>query len=279
MWASNNNRVDTMDKNDGTSSDSEDIQEEISIGKFRRHSSAVVGGLTGLNGIHRRPAELYLIRINPACRIVWFYMLQHNIPHILIDVDFSKGEKQLPEGIQKQPHRDVPILIDGEFVVFDGPAILAYLASNYTDYAGYGNTLPSRLLTESLISWANSELHRAVGYCYIYPQFLEKFALPNERANDVLIESGLKQLSRHLEILEKAYLSNSKHYLTGNRITVADSYIATILVQAEWSGTKFGMWPLVDKWLSRVKDQVHWDSVHVTHNMYLKDLERCALFE
>lgn len=46
-------------------------------------------------------------------------LLQHNIPHILIDVDFSKGEANLPEAIRKHPHREVPILIDGDFVIFE----------------------------------------------------------------------------------------------------------------------------------------------------------------
>lgn len=47
------------------------------------------------------------------------FFFQHNIPHILIDIDFSKGESQLPEAIRKHPHREVPILIDGEFFVFE----------------------------------------------------------------------------------------------------------------------------------------------------------------
>lgn len=246
---------------------------------FRRHSTAVfASNMKGLNGIHRRPLELYLIRINPACRIIWFYMLQHNIPHILVDLDFSKGEAQLPEALRKHPHREVPILIDGEFLVFEAPAILAYLATNYTDYSGYGISLQSRLLTESLLSWANSELHRAVGHNYIYPQFLEQYTLSTEKANEALVEYGLKQLSRQLEILEKKYLEKSK-FLTGNRITVADSFVATILLQAQWAGTKFTMWPHVEKWLSSVQNQVHWDTVHHSHNMFLKELEKCALFE
>lgn len=59
-------------------SDEEDIEKESrKHGKFRRHSTAVfTSTMKGLNGVHRRPLELYLIRINPACRIVWFYMLQ-----------------------------------------------------------------------------------------------------------------------------------------------------------------------------------------------------------
>lgn len=262
------------------SSDEEEREKQaLKNAQFRRHSTAVFAGtMKGLNGIHRRPVELYLVRVNPACRIIWFYMLQHNIPHILIDVDFSKGEAQLPDGIRKHPHREVPILIDGEFLVFEAPAILTYLASNYTDYAGYGITLQNRLLTESLISWANSELHRAVGHNYIYPQFLEQYILPSDKANDVLVEYGLKQLSRQLEILEKKYLEKS-HFLTGNRITIADSFVATVLLQAQWSGTKFTMWPHVEKWLSHVQNQVHWDTVHLSHAAFLKELEKCALFE
>lgn len=119
---------------------------------------------------------------------------------------------------------------------------------------------------------------RVVGYNYIYPQFLEQYALPVEKSNEVLVESGLKQLGRHLELLEKKYLDKS-HFLTGTRVTIADSFVATVLLQAEWSGTRFTMWPKVEKWLSRVKNQVHWDTVHHSHALYLKELERCALFD
>ncbi|KAH3769055.1 glutathione S-transferase theta-3-like isoform X1 [Dreissena polymorpha] len=246
----------------------------------RRHSAMVFSSSmkAGHNGFHRRPVELYLVRIYPACRAVWFYMLQHNIPHILVDIDFSQGESQLPDVVRKQPHREVPIIVDGDFVVFDGPAILTYLATTYTHHAGYGITMQTRMLSESIVSWANSELHRAVGFNYIYPQFLDKYTLPDERANEALIEHGLKQLSHHLELLEMKYLEKST-FLTGNRITIADTYVATILLQTEWLGTKLSMWPHVEKWLSRVKNQVFWDVVHSSHTVFLRELESRALFD
>ena len=106
---------------------------------------------------------------------------------------------------------------------------------------------------------------------------MEKYALNSESANECLVESGLKLLSRHLEIMEKKYLDKNR-FLAGNRITVADTYIACILVQVEWTGTKFKMWPKVEAWLSRVKNQENWDTVHLSHNVYLRELERAALF-
>ena len=44
---------------------------------------------------------------------------QHDIPHELVDVDFS-NDKSAPGFIAKFPHKQVPILVDGSVVVFEG---------------------------------------------------------------------------------------------------------------------------------------------------------------
>ncbi|XP_046381062.2 glutathione S-transferase theta-1-like isoform X1 [Haliotis rufescens] len=221
----------------------------------------------------RPPVELYIVRISPPCRLVWWYMLQYEIPHVLIDVDFTQGETNLPDVVRKQPHQEVPILLDGDVVVFDGPAILHYLAAQFADHAGFGISLSTRMMSESLISWANSELHRVVGYGYVYPQFLEKYALSGEEANEVLVEKGLHYITRHLEVLENRYLAKHK-YLTGDRHTVADVFVATVLLQLQWPNFQFRIWPKVDTWLSRVKQVEFWDIVHVSHREFLQELER-----
>ena len=63
-----------MEEDSDIIEDEEAVEEEfLKKAKFRRHSSAVV---SGLNGFHKRPVQLYLVRINPGCRIIWLYMLQ-----------------------------------------------------------------------------------------------------------------------------------------------------------------------------------------------------------
>ncbi|XP_013391146.1 glutathione S-transferase theta-1-like [Lingula anatina] len=152
-------------------------------------------------------------------------------------------------------------------------AILRYLATTYTNFAGYGNTARERALCESIISWASSELHRVVGYYYTYPQFLDRFRLPSDSANEALIEAGIKGMTKHLETLEKRYLQKSP-YLVGDEITVADTVVATILCQAEWVGFKFKIWPRVNQWLDNVKQQEFWDRVHDAHYQFLRELEQ-----
>lgn len=230
------------------------------------------------NGLHRGPLEVFIIRISPACRSVLLYLQQNEIPHVSVDVDFSHGTEHLPTVFRSQPHQEVPLLVDGEIVVFEGPAILRYLAMRYTDYAGFGLNLQQQMSNESIINWAFGELHRAVGYNYIYPQFLEKYALSPEDANESMVEQGLRQVSKHLEIIEKKYFKSSKDkFLTGNRLTVADTAVATVLVLLEWTGFKFKMWPQVEAWLNRVKRQHFWDNVHTTHLDFVMQLQRASM--
>ncbi|KAL8623419.1 hypothetical protein ACOMHN_037954 [Nucella lapillus] len=187
-----------------------------------------------------------------------------------VDVPFA-------DALRQQPHREVPLLVDGSIVVFEGPAILSYLANTYTHHAGFGQTLAIRYHTESLCSWANSQLHRAVGFGYIYPQFLDKYALPDNDHNEAMMEHALRDVTHHLEVLEQRYLSSGNPYLTGHRQTVADLFVATVLVQMEWTGFGFRLWPKLHSWLTRVGHAELWDTVHESHHDFVSELERNRL--
>lgn len=119
---------------------------------------------------------------------------------------------------------------------------------------------------------------RSVGYLYVFPQFLEGYSFSPESANEVVVEKGLRQVTTHLEILENNYLEKSR-YLTGSKVTVADTCAASVLVLLEWTGFSFKMWPKVDSWLTRVKQQMFWDEVHTTHNDFVGELERANLVQ
>ncbi|KAL3862283.1 hypothetical protein ACJMK2_008264, partial [Sinanodonta woodiana] len=95
-------------------------------------------------------------------------------------------------------------------------AILSYLATKYTNHAGFGTSLQQRMC-ESIIS---------VCCNYVYPQFIERYSLKSSKVNDVILEQG-------------------------NRVTIADFLVATILVKLEWTGTSLILWPKVNKWLEQ----------------------------
>lgn len=118
-----------------------------------------------------------------------------------------------------------------------------------------------------------SIFYRVVGYSYAYPSSLDKYRLPDESANEILIDQGMCQLAKHLERLEKNYLT-SKDYLTGDSHTVADMYVATVLVTAEWTGLDLRLWPKVAEWLQREKQEPYWTQVHKAHDHLVKEVNQ-----
>ena len=112
-----------------------------------------------------------------------------------------------------------------------------------------------------------------VGYKYVYPQLLKRYHLSSEAGTEELVEKGLEQASELLEAIESWYLRENP-FLCGAELTVADSYVATILCQAEWVELDFSLWPKLSEWLVRVKGQEHWKEVHTMHEDFAKKLEK-----
>lgn len=83
---------------------------------------------------------------------------------------------------------------------------------------------------------------------------------------------GLRTISGLLERLETRYLQRTP-YLCGQRITIADMFVATVLVQLEWTTFNFKLWPKVASWLQRVKRVDFWEKVHEEHVGFVKELK------
>ena len=113
----------------------------------------------------------------------------------------------------------------------------------------------------------------ALGYKYVYPQLLERFHLPNDADTEELVERGLAQTSELLEVIENFYLQDHP-FLCGSELTVADSYVATILCQAELVELDFILWPRLCAWMVKVKGQEHWVEVHSAHADFLQKVKK-----
>jgi glutathione S-transferase len=67
--------------------------------------------------------------------------LEHKrLPYVSHLVQFSKQEHRSPQMLQMNPRGRVPVLKDGDYVVFESLAILRYLDRKYPDVPLFGNT-------------------------------------------------------------------------------------------------------------------------------------------
>ena len=139
------------------------------------------------------------------------------------------------------PNGYVPALrLDGGDVLTEGPAILQFLADQYSSAAltPEAGTL-ERARVQQHLSYVGSELHKA---------FSPFFAGPLEGDARKAAEANLAKRMNYIETI----FADGRAHLLGDQFTIADAYL---FVVASWSphvGVDLGQWPNIARFVARV---------------------------
>jgi len=192
----------------------------------------------------------YSDTLNPrkACAVARHLKL----PVEFIYVTLDKGEHRTPEFRAMNPNAKVPVLVDGELVLWESNAIMCHLAEK----AGSDLWPRDRRQTEVLrwLMWDATEFAPAAGTFYfehiIKPRFLKSQADPAE------IARVTPAFERYAAVLE-AHLQG-RDYLVGNDLTVADFAVAITLPYAEKTGLPLDGFPAIRRWHERLQQLPAW---------------------
>ena len=132
--------------------------------------------------------------------------LEHKqLPYELKVLSFSLGDTKKPEFGKLNPRHQVPVLVDGDFVLYESNAIVAYLDDAYP--ASGAPLFPGNAQTRALTRRLVLEIDN-----YLVPRFdplLEQafWVKPEERKPEV-IESSKQATRTELELLTAAMLGD-----------------------------------------------------------------------
>lgn len=174
------------------------------------------------------------------CRAVHQFMLEVGIPFEDEVVNLMDGtNEQQSFKDEYNPTGQVPILCDGDFVVWESPAIAYYLNEKYEAPANwFGATMQQRATIQQYCHWHATYLRRGAG-AFFYTHFAECIWGKQDYSKE--IAKGRYVLDESLGYLE-AWLTKST-YLCGDEISFADllgyhelvSHVAgAILGDADW---------------------------------------------
>jgi glutathione S-transferase len=125
-------------------------------------------------------------------------------------------DTNVPEFTALNPNAMVPVLRDGEFVLWESNAICRYLASRYGD----GSFLPAdpqrRALVEQWMDWQATELNNAWRYA-----FMALVRRSPAHQDATAIEAGIAGWNRNMAILDRQ-LARTGAYACGDAFTLAD---------------------------------------------------------
>ena len=192
------------------------------------------------------------------CRAVHQLLLENDIPFEEEIVDLIEGVNEQQSFKDKyNPTGQVPILCDGDFVVWESAAIGFYLNEKFDLPANwFGATMQQRATIQQYLHWHSTYLRRGAG-AFFYTHFAECIWGKQDYSKE--IAKGRHTLYESMGLLQ-GWLSKNK-YLCGDEISYADligyhefvSHAAGAIIPDDvWQ-----KYPAVKAWYDTISERPH----------------------
>jgi glutathione S-transferase len=170
----------------------------------------------------------------------------------LVDVDLGDPKVKVETLRPWNPNAKVPVLVDGDFVLWESRAIIAYLAS--LPEAGLYPADPKRRgIVDQWSYWGAAHLGPALQRVSFERFIKGRFGMgaPDEAA----IAGPVAEIARLLPVLDGGLAG--KEWLTGE-LSLADFSIAPTLIYRDVAGIDMGEAPNVARWMQRIEARPSW---------------------
>jgi glutathione S-transferase len=202
--------------------------------------------MVGKNGgSHVSTLKIYGIARTRAFRALWIAReVGMDYEHLPIEIG-DTGAKT-PEFLAINPNGRLPVIVDGDFVLFESLAITLYLAKKHSPGKLYPGTLEGEAKAWQWTMWALTEVDRGVNIWSLHA-----VRLPPEERVAAKRDEALKVIAKPFQILDAAV--SKQDYLLGNDFTVADLNVAAVISRA--TEMDLSAVPHLKAWLLRCLDR------------------------
>ena len=199
--------------------------------------------------------KLYNSNFSPNALRVRAVAAELGVPLDIVEVDLRKGGNKTAAYLAMNPNGKVPVLVDGDFVLWESRAIDAYLASLQPGRGLYPDDAKKRAFIDQWSYWQAIHLGPVMQKVAFERVMKSKFGMgePDEKA----IAPQLKEIDQFLPVLD-ANLAE-KEWLAG-KLSIADFAAASTFVYRVPSGISLDKVPHVSAWIDRLEARPSWRS-------------------
>ena len=187
--------------------------------------------------------KIYGVPRSRAFRTLWLAK-ELGLDYDNIPIDFATGETRGVPYLAVNPNGHVPAIDDGGFILWESMAINLYLAKKY----GAGTLYPTALEDEARAwqwsLWGMTEIERNV-----LTAMFNRAVYAEDKRDAAAADEAERQLKHPLTVLDGVV--GKTPYLLGDRFSVADLNVASILSWARPARIDFSSMPKAADWLSR----------------------------
>jgi len=223
---------------------------------------------------------LYGAPASQPSRAVYWTCLIKGLPFELMRTEL--GQMGASERIQAaNPTGQIPTIVDGDFALYEMPAILTYLCEKH----GWEDLLPKELRTRARVhqylhfhhNWTRRvtmELmapHVTIAFREFmesrgYSELVARLDDPNK------LEAGRATATRVADLIERGYFPGEEAYLCADHATIADIACYEELAQLRWASLfDFEGFPKIQRWLDEMEALPFHEAAH-RYNLELGDI-------
>jgi len=185
--------------------------------------------------VHRHPISGHCHRVELALSLL-------DLPHRLLDVDLGARAHKQPEVLAKNPFGQLPVLEDGDVVLADSNAILAYLGERYDEQGKYWPRAP--LARAEVLRWFSV----AAGQLAYGPAAARRAKLLGEKLD---YEATVRTSERLFAVMDREL--GARHWLVFDSATMADVAMYAYTARAPEGDVSLEPYPAIRAWLERVE--------------------------
>jgi glutathione S-transferase len=171
----------------------------------------------------------------------------------VVDVNLGDPDEKARTLLPLNPNSKVPVLVDGDFVLWESRAINNYLAGLKPEARLYPDGPRRRAIVDQWNYWGAAHLGPA-----LQGMAFERFMRPRfgmGAANEAVVAVQAAEIARFLPVLDGALAD--KEWIAGD-LSTADFAIAATFVYREPAGVSLAEVPNVARWIARIEARPSW---------------------
>jgi len=198
--------------------------------------------------------KLYNGNLSPNALRVRAVVYELGIEVETVDVDFRVGGNRTPEFLKLNPNGKVPVLVDGDLVLWESRAINAYLATKYPAKNLYPADLRQRAFVDQWSYW--QAIHLGPAMQRVVFERAQKAAFGRGPADETVVAAEMKNVGQFLDVLESG-LADGREWIAG-ALSIADFALATTFVFRVAAGISLDQRSHVAGWIARMEQRPSW---------------------
>jgi len=179
-------------------------------------------------------------RQSSAARCMWT-MEELGLQYEVVPVNMQTGEHKTPEFLKMNPNGKVPVMVDGDLVLYESMAINFYLCGHYDGGMLLGDTDTEKGLVLQWSFWVATQLASPFELVVV----AKWRQIPEGDAHKVARE----EITKYLTVLEGQLAG--KDYLVANKFTLADLHVVSVVANVSFIGFDMVAYPNISAYVAR----------------------------